>query len=60
KKPYFDILGNTRANAHWTVVFPTEHRDAKDCTCSIMLINKQIDTSNRKQVNIYLFNITAV
>ena len=58
---YLDHLGLTRANPHWTVIYPSnKNRENQNRPCSIILINTNIASSQIQQINIQSSDITAI
>ncbi|KNZ77678.1 hypothetical protein J132_04497 [Termitomyces sp. J132] len=61
QEPFLDRVGNTKANRHWRVLYPSDHqRDGSSCTWSILLINANISTDTYTQLTIHSTDITAV
>ena len=61
QEPYLDHLGLTRANSHWTVIYPSnKNQENQNRTRSIILINTNIDSTQIQQINIQSSNITAI
>ena len=50
QEPSLNSLGNTRANTHWRVVYPTAKYTNKDKPRAVTLISSRISTDTWKQV----------
>ncbi|CAA7270355.1 unnamed protein product [Cyclocybe aegerita] len=60
QEPHIDHLGNTRANAHWAVIYPDRHlRDPKK-TRSVILINKKVSTTSWTPIATQSSDIMAI
>ena len=60
QEPHIDFLGCTRANLHWTVIYPTKHWDHPGKTRAIILINCNISTNNWDEILLASPDITGV
>ncbi|KAF8218530.1 hypothetical protein L208DRAFT_1004554, partial [Tricholoma matsutake] len=61
QEPFLDSLGNTKASLYWRVLYPSNHhKDNSDCSCSVLLINTNINTNSYTPLDIHCNNITAV
>lgn len=60
QEPHIDFLGNSRANSHWHVLYPPQHRQAPKKTRSIILINRSIATGSWTQIQIQSCDVTAI
>src|ERR1700733_14915921 len=62
QEPYFDFKGLSRANAHFTVIGPSKHRDhhATKPSRSIILVNKALDSSSWTSIDMPSPDITAI
>ena len=61
QEPYLDHFGRTRANPHWTVLYPSnKNLENQKRIRSILLISTNIDSSQIQQINIQSSDITAV
>ena len=60
QEPHIDFLGCTRANPHWTVMYPNKHLDNPAKTRSVILINCNILTNNWDGINLVSNNVTGV
>jgi hypothetical protein len=60
QEPYIDFRGKTRANRQGTTVYPNTHQEHPDKTRSIILVNTDLLTDNRKQIHFQYPNITAI
>ena len=49
---YIDSFGNTRANHHWRVVYPSSHLADTSAKCSIILVKTTLDTNSWSQVRL--------
>jgi len=50
QEPALNSLGNTRANAHWRVAYPTRKYTHEDKPRAVTLINSKISTNTWKQI----------
>jgi hypothetical protein len=61
QEPYVDALGNTRANHHWHVLYPTSHLTNESTKRSVILVNTMLDTNTWAQLPLTGSNdITAI
>lgn len=61
QEPYTDSLGNTRANHHWRVVYPSDHLTDTSPKHSIILVNTRLDTNTWSQIQFNGTNdVTAI
>ncbi|KAF8237038.1 hypothetical protein L208DRAFT_1201912, partial [Tricholoma matsutake] len=58
---FLDSLGNMKASPFWRVLYPPDHhRDNSNHSCSILLINTNINTNSYTPLDIHCSDITAV
>ena len=61
QEPYIDFLGNSHANPYWYSIYPPNHIDNPKATRSLLLISKQLMTTNAwTQIPVKSANITAI
>ena len=60
QEPHIDHLNLTRANHHWTVVYPTTHHNMPAKTRSVMLVSRTVSKNNWWQIPITCSDVTAV
>ena len=60
QEPHIDFLGRTRANAHWTVIYPKRHLANPNKTRAIILINRNISTNNWDEIPLDSMDVTGV
>ena len=60
QEPHIDFLKLTRANHHWTVVYPTSHLSKPETSRSITLVNSKMSKNRWKQIQIPSNDVTAV
>ena len=61
QEPYLDHLGLTRANSHWTVIYPSnKNLNNQNRARSVLLINAKIDSSQVQQIKILSSDITVM
>lgn len=61
QEPYIDSFGNTRANHHWQVIYPSTHLANSSVKRSIILVNTRLDTNSWSQIRVEGLNdITAI
>ena len=60
QEPHIDFLGRTRANLHWTIIYPTKHWDHPGKTRAIILINRNISTNNWDEIPLASPDVTGV
>ena len=60
QEPHIDFLGHTRANLHWTVIYPTKHQDHPGKTRAIILIKCNISTNNWDEILLASLDVTGV
>ena len=60
QEPHIDHLNLTRANHHWTVVYPTTHHNTLAKTRSVTLISQTVLKNNWWQIPITCSDVTAV
>src|SRR5215469_6587668 len=60
QEPHIDFLGNSRANPHWTPIYPCKHRDDPHKTRSIMLVNRRISTNAWTHIPLDSPDLTAI
>ena len=46
QEPHIDFLHQTRANQHWTVIYPSTHNRSPTRTRSVILVNKSVSKNN--------------
>jgi exonuclease III len=60
QEPHIDFLGRTRANPHWTVVYPKRHLVDPSKTRSLILMNRKISTNNWDEIPLASTDVTGV
>ena len=60
QEPYIDFLGRTRANPHWTVIYPKRHLADPNKTRALILVNRQISTNNWEEIHLDSTDVTGV
>ena len=60
QEPHIDFLGRTRANPHWTVIYPKQHLEKPNDTRSIILINRNINLNNWTEIPFTTPDVTGV
>lgn len=60
QEPYTDCMGLTRANPHWTVIYPMRHHNSEELTRSAILISTRLSTKGWTQIPIDSPDITAI
>ena len=60
QEPHIDFLGRTRANAHWSVIYPKRHLANPSKTRAIILINHNISTNNWDEIPLTSMDVTGV
>ena len=60
QEPHIDFLHQTRANQHWTVIYPSTHNRSPMRTRSVILVNKSVSKNNWRQIPIESADVTAV
>ena len=60
QEPHIDFLGCTRANLHWTVIYPTNHLIEPRKTRSVILINHNLSMNNWDGLNIESNDVTSM
>jgi hypothetical protein len=62
QEPYIDFNAVTRANTHYTTVYPLRHRDVHPGTLTraVILVNKRLNTNNWAAIPIDCPDLTAV
>jgi len=60
QEPHIDFLGRTRANPHWTVIYPKQHLEKLNNTRSIILINRNINSNNWMEIPFTTPDVTGV
>ena len=60
QEPHTDFLNLTRANHHWTIVYPTCHHTSPKTTRSVILVSTKISKNKWKQVHVQSNDVTAI
>ena len=60
QEPHIDFLGRTRANPHWTVIYPKRHLADPNKTRSIILMNWRISTNKWAEIWLDSMDVTGV
>jgi hypothetical protein len=60
QEPYLDFMNKTRANAHWTVIYPSTHAVEPKKTRSVTLINKKLSTDKWEELEINSGDVTGL
>ena len=60
QEPHIDFLNLTRANHHWTIIYPTTHHNMPAKTRSVTLVNKTISKNSWRQIPLDSSNITVM
>ena len=60
QEPGLDHLGYTRANPHWTVVYPHDHLNRPDTLRSILLVNNRLSTNSWSPIAVPHMDISAI
>ncbi|OBZ78309.1 hypothetical protein A0H81_02654 [Grifola frondosa] len=60
QEPYLDHLNLTRANHHWTVVYPSRHHDDDTRSRSVILVSRKISTGAWVPISIPSPDLTAI
>jgi hypothetical protein len=61
QEPHLDFLGNSRATPSWYTVYPDAHfREKENRTRSMILINKKINTSTWRAVEMGMPDVMAI
>ena len=60
QEPHIDFLNLTRANHHWTVIYPMPHHSTPKTMCSVMLVSSKMSKNKWKQIHIQSNDVTAV
>ncbi|OBZ68140.1 hypothetical protein A0H81_12023 [Grifola frondosa] len=60
QEPYLDHLNLTRANHHWTVVYPSRHHDDDTRSRSVILVSCKISTGAWVPISIPSPDLTAI
>src|SRR3984957_16807901 len=60
QEPHIDFLGRTRANQHWTVVYPKRHLADPNKTRSIILMNRRISTNIWDEITTESTDVTGI
>lgn len=60
QEPHIDFLNLTRANYHWTVIYPTAHHDTPAKTRSVILVNKTVSKNAWQQVPLESSDVTVM
>ncbi|OBZ69760.1 RNA-directed DNA polymerase from mobile element jockey [Grifola frondosa] len=60
QEPYLDHLNLTRANHHWTVVYPARHLDSDSRTRSVILVSRKLSTGAWVPISIPSSDLTAI
>ena len=60
QEPHIDFAGRTRANPHWSVIYPKQHLINPKKTRSVTLVNHNISTNNWDAINTASYDITGV
>ena len=60
QEPHIDFLGCTRANPHWTVIYPKQHLANLNKTRSLILINRNISTNSWAEIPLASMDVTGV
>ena len=60
QEPHIDFLGCTRANPHWTVIYPKNHLANPGKTRAVILINRRMSTNNWNELLLASMDVTGV
>lgn len=60
QEPYFDHLKLTRANSHWSVIYPSRHHDRPETSRAAILVSTRLSTNSWTQIPIDSPDITAI
>ncbi|KAJ7606519.1 hypothetical protein FB45DRAFT_704511, partial [Roridomyces roridus] len=60
QEPHFDFRGYTRANRHWTVIYPPAHGPKQTVTRSIIFVNVRLTSGTWTEVPIPSLDVTAM
>jgi hypothetical protein len=63
QEPHIDFLGNSRANSHFTPIYPSNHNNTgnnKTKTRSLILINKRLSSDAWTRIDLDSSDVTAV
>ena len=60
QEPHIDFLNLTRANHHWTVIYPTTHHNTPAKTRSVTLVNKTMSKNSWRQVPLDSSDVTVM
>ncbi|OBZ77095.1 putative RNA-directed DNA polymerase from transposon X-element [Grifola frondosa] len=60
QEPYLDHINLTRANHHWSVVYPTCHHDNAARTHSVILVSRKLSTGAWIPISIPSPDLTAI
>ena len=60
QEPHIDFLGRTRANAHWTVIYPKRYLVDPSKTRALIFINREISTNNWDEIPLDSVDVTGV
>src|ERR1700684_1377247 len=52
QEPHIDFLGRTRANPHWSVIYPKHHLVDPRKSRSVILVNRSLSTNNWDDLDI--------
>ena len=60
QEPYLDSMNKTRANSHWTVIYPTTHMVEPKKTRSVILVNKKLSTDKWEELDVDSGDVTGI
>ena len=60
QEPHIDFLNLTRANSHWSVIYPTCHHSSQNTTRSVTLVSTSVSKNKWKQIHVQSEDVTAV
>jgi hypothetical protein len=52
QEQYLDFMNKTRANSHWTVIYPSTHAMEPKKTRSVLLVNKKLSTDKWEELEV--------
>jgi ribonuclease HI len=60
QEPHIDFLGRTRANPHWSVIYPKRHLVDPSKTRALILVNRKISTNKWDAIPLESTDVTGV
>jgi hypothetical protein len=60
QEPYLDAMHKTRANSHWSVIYPSTHMIEPKKTRTVILVNKKLSTDKWEELEVDSGDVTGM